>query len=151
MSQTNQEALLEAWLRLSLKLRGNRFVEGLSFNETVICGILYRSCQMGVEAVTATDLMGVTKLLKSQLNGILKSLEEKGLILRTRSEKDKRVVYIRLASNAPNEYLAEHERVMDEVVSPIYEALGEEKANGLTALLLEAIQVMEEREEKDER
>ncbi len=149
--QTNQEALLEAWLRLSLKLRGNRFVESLSFNESVICGILYRSRQMGLESVTATQLMGVTKLLKSQLNGILNSLEQKGLITRTRSEKDKRVWHISLVGESPNEYLTQHERVIDEIVSPIYEALGEEKATQLTALLLEAIQVIEEKEDENER
>ena len=51
-----EEALLGAWMDMALNIRGNRLVTCLSFNEIVVCSILYRSRQAGAEMITATDL-----------------------------------------------------------------------------------------------
>ena len=40
VSTAMQEQLLQSWINMSLVIRGNRMVSGLSFNEMIICRIL---------------------------------------------------------------------------------------------------------------
>lgn len=141
MDKQIEEALLDVWLDMALNIRGNRLVSGLSFNEIVICSILYRSRKVDMGMLTATDLGNRTKLLKSQLNKVLTMMEEKGLIERIRSEKDKRKVYLKLCEEMLPVYLKEHEKVM-EIVHPVCVALGEEKVKVLTGLLEEAMEAV---------
>ncbi|MBR4059451.1 MAG: MarR family transcriptional regulator [Lachnospiraceae bacterium] len=142
MDRRVEEALLGAWMDMALHIRGNRIVTGLSFNEIVVCSMLYRSMQEGVGMLTATDLGSRTKLLKSQLNKVLTLMEEKGLIERIRSEKDKRKIYLKLQEESLSVYLEEHEKVMV-IVHQVCVSLGEEKARMLSELLLEAVAVVD--------
>lgn len=137
-----EEALLGAWMDMALNIRGNRLVTGLSFNEIVVCSILYRSRQAGAEMITATDLGKRTKLLKSQLNKVLTVMEEKGLIERIRSEQDRRKVYLRLRDEKLPVYLEEHKKVM-EIVHQVYLRLGEDKIKLLTGLLVEVVDAVD--------
>ena len=142
MDRRVEEALLGAWMDMALHIRGNRIVTGLSFNEIVVCSMLYRSMQEGVGMLTATDLGSRTKLLKSQLNKVLTLMEEKGLIERIRSEKDKRKIYLKLQEESLSVYLEEHEKVMV-IVHQVCVSLGEEKARMLSELFLEAVAVVD--------
>ena len=142
MDRRVEEALLGAWMDMALHIRGNRIVTGLSFNEIVVCSMLYRSMQEGVGMLTATDLGSRTKLLKSQLNKVLTLMEEKGLIERIRSEKDKHKIYLKLQEESLSVYLEEHEKVMV-IVHQVCVSLGEEKARMLSELLLEAVAVVD--------
>ena len=142
MDRYIEEALLSAWMDMALNIRGNRLVTGLSFNEIVVCSILYRSMKEGNEMLTATDLGNRTKLLKSQLNKVLTVMEEKGLIERIRSDKDKRKVYLKLREEKLSVYLKEHEKVMG-IVHQVCTTLGEEKVKTLTGLLVEAVEVVD--------
>ncbi len=142
MNRNIEEELLSAWMDMALNIRGNRLVTGLSFNEIVVCSILYRSRNAGGGMLTATDLGNRTKLLKSQLNKVLTTMEEKGLIGRIRSDKDKRKVYLRLREEKLPVYLNEHEKVM-EIVHQVCMTLGEEKVEVLTDLLVEAVEVVD--------
>ena len=137
-----EEALLGAWMDMALHIRGNRLVSTLSFNEIVICSMLYRSMNSGDGMLTATDLGMRTKLLKSQLNKVLTMMEDKGLIERIRSEEDKRKVFLKLREDNLSVYLEEHEKVLL-IVHEVCKALGEEKAQTLTQLLLEAVSVVD--------
>ena len=143
MNKKVEEALLGAWMDMALHIRGNRLVTTLSFNEIVVCSMLYRSMISGDGMLTATDLGGKTKLLKSQLNKVLTVMEEKGLIERIRSEKDKRKVFLKLREERLTVYLEEHEKVM-EIVHQVCMALGEEKTKTLTTLLAEAVAVVDQ-------
>ncbi len=142
MDRYIEEALLSAWMDMALNIRGNRLVTGLSFNEIVVCSILYRSRKAGGGMLTATDLVNRTKLLKSQLNKVLTVMEEKGLIERIRSDKDKRKVYLKLREEKLPVYLKEHAKVM-EIVHQVCATLGEEKVKALTGLLVEAVEVVD--------
>ena len=143
MDKKVEEALLGAWMDMALHIRGNRLVTSLSFNEIVVCSMLYRSMQEGIGMLTATDLGSRTKLLKSQLNKVLTVMEEKGLIERIRSEEDKRKIYLKLREEMLSVYLEEHEKVMV-IVHQVCASLGEEKARMLSELLLEAVAVVDE-------
>ena len=126
MNMNIEENLLRAWMGMSMNIRGNRLLTSLSFNEIVICSFLYRSMQEGKDVLTATDLCNYTKLLKSQLNKVLNMMENKGLIERIRSDKDKRKIFLKLREENVSVYLEEHEKVMG-IIHHIYNSMGEEK------------------------
>ena len=137
-----QEDLLYAWIKMSVSIRGNRLLSGIPFNEIMICGLLYRQEKNENIMLTATDLCEQTRLLKSQINRILNSMESKGMIDRIRSTEDKRKVYIRLSDDYVDKYLAEHRRVMD-IMDIFYKEMGEEKIKELTGLINEAIDIVD--------
>ena len=137
-----QEALLQAWIDMSLRVRGNRLVSGFSFNEIVICRILYTQQFQEGKTVTATDLCGRMQLLKSQINKILTSMEKQGLIERVRSENDRRKMEIRLRPEAAEGYMDAHERIL-KIMEHVCDHLGEEQAQRLTTLLREAVRAID--------
>ena len=83
MDPLNEE-LLTAWLRLTSVIDNERLVAGLSFNEAVVCNLLGRA-KKAEGYLTARDLCAQTRILKSQMNAILGSLERSGLISRRQS------------------------------------------------------------------
>ena len=121
------EVLLGAWLKISTAINNSRLVSEMSYNESLICNILYRNATEHPElTLTATDLCAETKILKSQMNRILTQLEEKNLITRERSVSDKRKVLVRLTTEQSNAYLKQHEQIL-KLLDNIIEKLGEEK------------------------
>ena len=122
------EVLLGAWLKISTAINNSRLVSEMSYNESLICNILYRNATDHPDQfLTATDLCTETKILKSQMNRILNQLEEKNLITRERSNRDKRKVFVRLTTEQSNAYLKQHEQIL-QLLDNIIEKLGEEKA-----------------------
>lgn len=136
-----QEHLLQTFLEMSAYIRGNRILSGFSFNEIMICNLLYRRQQENSAPPTATEIGRWTKLLKSQVNHILTSMEERQLITRTRSQTDKRIVYVTLREDAIPLYLQEHERVM-QIMDAIYNSLGAENVETLTQLVSQATAIV---------
>lgn len=133
-----QEELLQAWIDMSLSIRGNRLVSGLSFNEIVICRILYMQQLEGGKPVTATDLCRRMHLLKSQINKLLTSMEKQGLIERVRSEKDRRKMELRLNPESECVYLKAHEGIM-KIMGHVCSTMGEEQSQQLAVLLRQAV------------
>ncbi len=145
------EALLRAWLRMSTSVVNNRLVNELSFNESLICNILYREQLLKQDSfLTATDLCLRTKMLKSQMNRTLTQLEMKGIIRRERSSGDRRQVFVMLDTERAGLYHQQHKRVL-ELVDAIIERIGEDKARQTIALLEEistaADQLLQEQKE----
>lgn len=136
MDPLNEE-LLAAWLRLSSSINNQRLVEGLSFNEAVVCSLLGRARQDG-GYLTARDLCAQTRILKSQMNVILRSLERKGLISRRQSEKDKRQVEVRLLPEGAARYDASHRRSLA-LAGRLVAAMGEDRVRQLIPLLHQAV------------
>lgn len=136
-ARPDQEALLEAWMGMTAVIRGNRLLEGLSMNEMLICNVLYQQRQQGGPPVTATELCRRTRLLKSQINHILTSMEDRRLIRRVRSQEDRRSIHIQLREEALPLYQREHRAVL-EILGAVCGALGEGGARQLTELLTRA-------------
>lgn len=131
------EALLGAWLRLSTSINNSRVVSEMSYNESLICNILYRNTtECPEQPLTATDLCRESRILKSQMNRILTQLEKKNLITRERSPEDKRKVFVRLTSEQSNTYLKQHEQILN-LLDAIIEKLGEEQAKEIIRSLNE--------------
>jgi len=138
-----QEQLLQAWLDMSLVIRGNRLVSGFSLNEMIICRVLYERQEQGGEAVTATELCSRMQLLKSQINKLLTTMEKNGTIERVRSESDKRKIEIRLCEEGARQYVEEHARIL-KIICYVHSRLGDAEAEHFTQLMNETVKAVRE-------
>ncbi len=142
MTPTN-EKLLDAWLRLTTTIINPRVVYALSYNESLVCNILYRHCYDSEMRLTATDLCRETKMLKSQMNRILNRLEDKNMITRSRSTKDRREVFIHLNMENLTAYEEQHGHIM-QLLDAIIERLGYEKTDYVVSMFHEISDVAED-------
>ena len=132
--QNINEKVLNAWLKLSTSICNERIVSELPYNESLICGILHENAtEHPEERMTSTDLCEKTNIQKSQMNRILNALEEKGLIFRKRSEKDKRQVFVSFNMENAEVYERQHKNIL-RVVDDIIEKVGKEKADEIVQL-----------------
>lgn len=135
------DKLLDAWLNLTSTLWNTRLVSSLTYNEAHVMGILLRH-STPENPMTATDLIRRTRLLKSQMNKILTTLEDRGHVTRTRAELDKRMIYIQLTPTGEQAYLEEHksiEAILDQLVARI----GAERALSISRDLSEIVDVLD--------
>lgn len=130
-----REDLLEAWLAVSLGIINRRLTAKLSYNEALVCHILYGNRKSGGEReLTSTDLCRETRMLKSLMNSTLNALETRGMIERIRSTTDRRRVYVRLKEESLDAYREEHEHVL-RIVGRVIERLGEEDARAAVPMM----------------
>lgn len=115
------EKILSAWLKMILAVDSERVVSELSYNESIICNVLYSNLD---KEMTATELCTITKMQKSLMNRTLNSLELKQLIKKERSEKDKREIVIQLLDNPNSLFMKQHTSTLA-YVDKIIEHLGE--------------------------
>lgn len=138
--ETISEELLSVWLKLSTSVSNDRLTSDMPYNEALICNILYRNPE---RKFTATDLCNETKMLKSQMNRTLTSMEEKKLIVRERSAEDRRNVWI-LLNNAQIElYLKQHTKILA-IVNSIVDKFGVERTENLVVMLKDIIKIADE-------
>lgn len=130
---TVTELLLDSYLRFTTAISNERVVSELPYNEALICNLLYRRAP---QTYTATELCEGTRMLKSQMARTLNEMEEKGLILRSRSREDRRQVAVEL-NRAGAELFRQHAQTL-ELVQAIEDKLTPEKMQTLAALLNEA-------------
>ena len=127
MEQLN-EALLQAWMKLSSSIINRRVVDELSYKESQVCHILYHNYRTGnTKQLTATDLCTQTKMLKSQMNRTLTLLEGKGIVERVRSQQDRRQIYVTMNWEGAHKYRQQHERIL-KLVDGIIDRLGTQQA-----------------------
>ena len=132
--QNINEKVLNAWLKISTTICNERVVSELPFNESFICGILRRNAiEHPEKKITATELCEETNMQKSQMNRTLNSMEEKGLIFRKRSEKDKRQVFVTMNMENAEVYDHQHKKIL-QIVDTVLEKVGREKADEIIQL-----------------
>lgn len=133
MENTN-EALLEAWLRLSTAINNERVVSDLPYNESLLCNLLYRNQLLHPDQpMTATQLCAKMRMQKSQMNRTLTSLEKKGIICRERSASDKRQIFITLNPERTDIYEKQHQEILA-LIDALLGKIGREKAEEIIAL-----------------
>ena len=129
------DKLLDAWLNLTSTLWNTRLVSSMTFNEAHVLGILLRH-ESDDAPMTATDLIRRTRLLKSQMNKIITSLEGRGYVSRVRASLDKRMIHIHLTAEGERAYLEQHKDV-EEILTRLLESIGEDCARRAIADLSE--------------
>ena len=136
------DKLLDAWLNLTSTLWNTRLVSSMTFNEAHVLGILLRH-QSDEEPMTATDLIRRTRLLKSQMNKIITSLEGRGYVSRVRASLDKRMIHIHLTAEGERAYLEQHKAVED-ILEQLIERIGAERALLVAAELSEITEILDD-------
>lgn len=121
------DTLLDAWLNLSSTLWNTRLVSSLTYNEAHVMGILLRHSTDN-QPLTATDLIRRTRLLKSQMNKLLTTLERQGFITRVRANEDKRLIHIHLTPEGEKAYREEHAGV-EAILSQLIARIGVDRAH----------------------
>lgn len=113
MIKTN-EKLLEAWLNLTTAVWNERLVSNLSFNEVLVCGLLYKQykTEPNNPYLPVKFLVSQTNMLKSQMNKVINGLEDREILERTRFKTDRRLVYVKLCKKGIEEYEKEHQKVL---------------------------------------
>lgn len=134
------ESLLDSYLRFSNAICNERLVSELPYNEALICNLLYRRAP---QALTATELCDETRMMKSQMARTLNEMEEKGLILRSRSQADRRQVLVELNREGAEVFFRQHTKTLD-LVESITRNMSPEKLQVLVALLDEAAEAARE-------
>lgn len=131
------EELLSVWLQLTNVIDNHRLADGMPFNEALVCGLLAGGCR------TAGDLCAETRILKSQMTAILRSLEAKGIIQRQRSQQDRRCYELRLLPEGYTRYAGGHRQALA-LVDRLIAAMGEEKIRTLLPLLRQTVEVFDQ-------
>ena len=140
MAEELGEELLDAWVDISISVINERLVTLLTYKEALVCNVLRRAGSVvggEVAGLTATELCRATSMVKSQMNGVLTSLEEKRVIRRTRSARDRRRIEVLLDDAPDGLYRREHEALVA-LVDRIAERLGAE-ATAETVEVLNAL------------
>lgn len=130
------EELLSAWLRLGTVIDNQRLVSDFPFNEAMVCGLILRA-QLDGASLTASDLCARTRILKSQMNAILLSLEKKGFLVRQRSQRDLRRIELFLLPDGERRYLESHKQTLA-LVDRLIETMGQDAVKTLVPLLVQA-------------
>lgn len=136
MEPLNEE-LLSAWLRLSSVIDNQRLVKGISFNEALVCNLLARAKRLG-QTLTAKDLCAQTRILKSQMNTILLSLEKHGVIQRRQSQRDRRQMELILLPQGLQNYNASHANILA-LIDRLIDRMGESSIRQLIPLLHQVV------------
>ena len=130
-----REQLLDAWLNLSSTITNERLVSGFSYNEALVMNLLYRQYKNEEEQpLTATMLCRKTNILKSQMNAILNALEKKQMILRSRSQEDRRQIEVKLNPERLEAFIQCHERSL-KLADGVLERLKGEEARQAVVML----------------
>ena len=143
--QLNEE-LLSAWLHLTNIIDNQRLAAGhgsapLPFNEAMVCGLLFRAQTEG-SPLTASDLCRRTRILKSQMNAILRSLERKGLLCRHPSQTDRRRAELELLPEGVARYQEGH-RYVRALTDRLIGEMGREQVETLIPLLRQAAAIFD--------
>lgn len=148
-SQLNEE-LLSAWLHLTSVIDNQRLAAAhtdpqgrppLPFNEAVVCGLLAQA-RTENRRLSASDLCRQTRILKSQMNAILRSLERKGMLSRRQSHTDRRRVELELLPEGVLLYQEGHRRIRA-LVDRLIGEMGREQVETLIPLLRQAASIFD--------
>ena len=120
MADAINERILNLWLDVASLINNQRLVSYLSFNEANICNRLWRQRGQEKDYLTQSELCNETGIEKSLMNRTLRSLEEKGIIERTKAVVDRRIVQVKLKENNDIYLLEVHRKslaIVDEMIA----------------------------------
>lgn len=130
------EELLDGWLSMSMAICNERLVSVMTYNESMVCNLLYKQRAEKGEPPTATALCAKLQIRKPQMNVILNRLEASGIIERIRSSEDKRKIHIRLTAKGIPVYEAAHREIL-RLPEMLISRLGEDKCRMFAASMKE--------------
>lgn len=132
MSKNNnlEEALLDKWLLITTSIKNNRIVKELPSTEAMVLHLLINNYP---NSVSVQYLIDKSKMLKSQMNRTIKSLEKKAYIEMTLDEKDKRCKRISITTLGQN-IIDEIHKTSIKACQDVISIIGEEDGKKLLSI-----------------
>ena len=125
--QLNEDIVL-SWVHLSAILKNSRVTNGLAYNEAVVMLLLYNEYRASGKGILPfSRIVEETRMLKSQANRTVASLEEKGFVTKLCGSRDKRAVYVSASPDCMDKFLAVHSQSLA-LANGICNIIGEEDA-----------------------
>lgn len=136
MEQNTQALpLLRAWVQLSGILKNSRFTKELPYNEAIVMLLLYEQYVTdGMGILSIREITVNTKMLKSQVNRTVNSLESKGLLQRCEGCGDRRVGYVRCVEDQLSVFLQVHNSSL-QIAQKIIDIIGAEDAESFIRIV----------------
>lgn len=134
MPEDDSQRLFAAICRLQKNSSRLHHLSDLSPSEFMVFNHVYRL--QGDQGVRASNLSTHTRLSRSSISHLLRSLEAKGLTERTTCHEDRRAVYVRATENGCELYGAMTAKIKS-YTEEVLRRMGHEKAEQLIALLNE--------------
>ncbi|AFM39786.1 transcriptional regulator [Desulfosporosinus acidiphilus SJ4] len=111
---------------------GNIFEEkGMTVTQMMVMGILSKE-----NTIKITDLSGKLSLSNSTVSGIVDRLENMGLVVRNRSEQDRRVVYVSVSPKFSEMHEHYHQLILKKIACTLSKASSDDQAKIIEGLEL---------------
>jgi DNA-binding MarR family transcriptional regulator len=120
----------ENWLQLDLK-----------FTKSELFGMILIDKR---KEITMTELSDYIKTPMSTANGIIERLVKKGLVVRERSDSDRRIVVLRLTEEGAR-FIGSLKELVSGYLNVILSELSEEETAALTATVLKIVKILQNR------
>lgn len=130
------EELLDGWLSMSTTIWNERLVSAMTYNESMVCNLLYKQHCAGGTPLTATELGTRLQIRKPQMNVILNGLEKRGIIARVRSQEDRRNVNVFLTGAGVPFYEKAHREIL-QLPAAVIDRIGEERTKAFAETMKE--------------
>ncbi|VWL85888.1 MarR family transcriptional regulator [Oceanivirga miroungae] len=117
-----EDSMLKSWIYLTGVISKNKITKNLTYNESIVLLFVYDEYEKGEKAISLKDIIDKTKINKSLLNRIIKSLKKKNLVEDKKVEGDGRLSYISLVENNKEDFLKVHResiRIIREIIDII--------------------------------
>lgn len=118
--------------KLKHSLRKSFESMGITMPQGIVMGELSKRGEMKI-----SDLSNTVGLSNSTISGILDRLERQAMVVRTRSQLDKRIVYVKLSAeyeNLDQSFHATATRIIGEILEKISEEEMEQVVKGLNVM-----------------
>lgn len=122
-----ENKMLKSWIDLSGIMNKNKFTKFLTYNESIIMLFVYEEYEKGKKAISVKKIIEKTKINKSLVNRVVKSLKEKELVEDKIIKGDGRLSYISLVENNKEKFLKIHKETMI-IINEIIKIIGIENA-----------------------
>lgn len=133
--------LFESFIRFKKLIRSDKFLKNLNFNEMIVFGVLLKYQIEDNKAIQVKELSEKIKISRPALNVILNRLEDKELIKRLRSGKDRRAVFVEMSDKALRLYQDENNKLIG-CLNRIVEKMGEEDTRKTIKMLDKLYNIM---------
>lgn len=122
---TNQEIFMRAILKIKRVGKPHAFFENLNFGDMAVFGTMRQMTDEGAEdsLIKTSSISNKLKISKPALTQIINRLEEKGLIQRVYSKKDRRCTFLQLTEKGTKAFNDE-ENNMKLMLKTVEEKMG---------------------------
>ena len=134
-----REEMLNNWVTFEGVMRKLMISDEMTHQEVCICNLIANSSR----PITATDLCEKLSMHKSQMNRTLTRLEDAKIIIRERSDDDRRMMNIRLNKEHLSSYNKLHEKAL-KIVDALIKKVGVSRTEEMNDMIKKLSAVLDD-------